>query len=129
MEQEHLMKALAQVKRIGTLLNELQDLTRQLAEALDRNDQVAAEMLIAMRQEPLERLESVRRALDDQVRDIQEKDDALRLAILLDGGAPEDDSEKLLSDQVAANGRRLKQVIELDRILNKKIAREKSIYQ
>lgn len=123
------MKALAQVKRSGTLLNELQDLTCQLAEALDRNDQVAAEMLIAMRQEPIEKLERVKQALEDQVQDIPEKDDALRLAILLDGGEPEDSDEKLLASQVAANGRRLKQVLELDRILNKKIAREKSIYQ
>lgn len=123
------MKALAQVKRSGTLLNELQDLTCQLAEALDRNDQVAAEMLIAMRQEPIEKLERVKQALEDQVQDIPEKDGALRLAILLDGGEPEDSDEKLLASQVAANGRRLKQVLELDRILNKKIAREKSIYQ
>lgn len=123
------MKALAQVKRTGTLLNELQDLTRQLAEALDRNDQVSTEMLIAMRQEPIEKLEGVKRALEDQVRDSADKDAALRLAILLDGGEAEDGSEKLLADQVAANGRRLKQVLELDRILNKKIAREKSIYQ
>lgn len=123
------MKALAQVKRSGTLLNELQDLTCQLAEALDRNDQVAAEMLIAMRQEPIEKLERVKQALEDQVQDIPEKDGALRLAILLDGGEPEDSDEQLLSSQVAANGRRLKQVLELDRILNKKIAREKSIYQ
>jgi len=129
MEQELLMKALAQVKRTGTLLNELQDLTRQLAEALDRNDQVSTEMLIAMRQEPIEKLEGVKRALEDQVRDSADKDAALRLAILLDGGEAEDGSEKLLADQVAANGRRLKQVLELDRILNKKIAREKSIYQ
>lgn len=123
------MKALAQVKRSGTLLNELQDLTCQLAEALDRNDQVAAEMLIAMRQEPIEKLERVKQALEDQVQDIPEKDDALRLAILLDGGEPEDSDEQILASQVAANGRRLKQVLELDRILNKKIAREKSIYQ
>ena len=123
------MKALAQVKRSGTLLNELQDLTRQLAEALDRNDQVAAEMLIAMRQEPIEKLEQVKQALEDQVQDIPEKDDALRLAILLDGGEPEDSDEQILASQVAANGRRLKQVLDLDRILNKKITREKSIYQ
>ena len=32
-------------------LTEVQDVTRQLAESLDRNDQVSARMLIAMRQE------------------------------------------------------------------------------
>ena len=41
MEQDDLMKALVQVKRIGNLLNEVLDISQQLAEALDRNDQVS----------------------------------------------------------------------------------------
>ena len=38
-------------------LSEVLDLTRQLGESLDRNDQVAVRMIIAMRQDPLLRLE------------------------------------------------------------------------
>ena len=47
-------------KKYNCLL-ELEDTTRQLAEALDRNDQVAAKMLVAMRQDPLLKLEEVDR--------------------------------------------------------------------
>ena len=36
-------------------LTEVQDVTRQLAESLDRNDQVSTRMLIAMRQDPIRR--------------------------------------------------------------------------
>ena len=40
-------------------LTEMQDLTRQLAECLDRNDQVSARMLVAMRQDPIRQLAEV----------------------------------------------------------------------
>ena len=43
-------------KKYNCLL-EVEDVTRQLAEALDRNDQVAARILITMRQDPLLQLE------------------------------------------------------------------------
>ena len=42
-------------------LVEIEDLTRQLAETLDRNDQVSARMLLAMRQDPILHLEEVER--------------------------------------------------------------------
>ena len=38
-------------------LTEALDLTRQLGESMDRSDQVAVRMIIAMRQDPLLRLE------------------------------------------------------------------------
>ena len=40
-------------------LGEVEDLTQQLAQALARNDQGAARMLLAMRQEPVLHLEEV----------------------------------------------------------------------
>ena len=40
-------------------LTEVQDVTRQLAESLDRNDQVSTRMLIAMRQDPIRQLAEV----------------------------------------------------------------------
>ena len=49
MEEKTVMDALVQMKRTGNLLNELLDLTRQLGESIDRNDQVSTQMLIAMR--------------------------------------------------------------------------------
>ena len=53
-----------------------------------------------------------------------------RLADLLNGAAePEGEEEKLLSGQIAANQRRLEQVKQLDKILNQRMAREKSAYQ
>ena len=89
MEQEHWMKALVQSKRMGNLLNEVLDLSRQIAQALDRNDQVAVEMLIAMRQEPITKLEEAKQALREQGEDLKNAEEALRLALLVNGGEPE----------------------------------------
>lgn len=127
MEQDYLTKALVQSKRMGNLLNEVLDLSQQMAEALDRDDQVAVEMLIAMRQEPIGKLEEVKRALLEQADDL-EPEKSLRLSLLLNGGEPEEPEERLLADQTAANGRRLKQVLDLDKVLNQKVTRGKSIY-
>lgn len=128
MEQERLMKALVQSKRMGNLLNEVLDLSQQMAQALDRNDQVAVEMLIAMRQEPIAKLEETKRALQEQSAELEDKEQALRLALLLNGGEPERPEETPLAEQVAANGRRLKQVLDLEQTLNRRIARDKTIY-
>jgi len=120
MEEKTVMDALVQMKRTGNLLNELADLTQQLGQSIDRNDQVSIQLIIAMREEPL-----AKEALPDL-------EEAGQLAAVLNGG-PLADGEggalKMLSDQVAQNRRRLKQVMDLDRVLNQRMGREKSVYQ
>ena len=56
METSALMDAHVQAKRIYNLLNEVMDLSRQMAEAMDRDDQVAIRMLVSMREEPVRKL-------------------------------------------------------------------------
>ena len=122
------MDALVLMKRIGNLLNETLDLTQQIAEASDRNDQVAIQMLVGMRQEPIEKLEAADQALRDQLYELPDVAASVRLSELLNGTAEPEPEERPLTEQVAANKRRLKQVLDLDCILNRKLAREKSIY-
>lgn len=127
MEQNRLLDALVQTKRMGNLLNEVMDLSRQLAEAVDRNDQVTVRLLLTMREEPIDQLKAADQALRDQ-RDALAPEEARRLSELLNGGAAAVESEEALADQVAANQRRLKQVLELDKAISQKLAREKSVY-
>lgn len=132
MTEKTVMDALVQMKRTGNLLNELEDLTRQLGESIDRNDQVSTQMLIAMREEPLGKLTDADRALRDQLEALPDRAEAAQLAEMLNGGAPEapgDRTQQMLCEQVAANNRRLKQIIELDRLLSQRLGREKSAYQ
>lgn len=45
------------------------------------------------------------------------------------GAAAETEAEAPLAAQVGVNQRVLKQLVDLDRVVNHKLAREKSIYQ
>ena len=126
------MDALVQMKRTGNLLNELEDVTRQMGEAIDRNDQVSLQMLIAMREEPLGKLQAADQALRDQLELLADKLEAAQLASMLNGGPPADPNarpQQQLCDQVASNNRRLKQIMELDRQLNHRLGREDSAYR
>ena len=68
MEASILLDAHVQAKRIYNLLNEVMDVSRQMAEAVDRDDQVAIQMLVSMREEPVRKLQRARRALEEQDR-------------------------------------------------------------
>ena len=132
MTEKAVMDALVQMKRTGNLLNELEDLTRQLGESIDRSDRVSTEMIIAMREEPLAKLQAADQALREQLEALPDQDEAKRLAAMLNGGPPEEPNEQMqqmLCSQVAANNRRLKLVRELDRMLNQRLGREQSAYQ
>lgn len=126
------MDALVQMKRTGNLLNELWDLTQQLGESIDRNDQVSTQMLIAMREEPLSKLQAADQALREQLEALPEPEDVQQLAAMLNGGQPADPAQRtqqMLCEQVASNKRRLAQIIERDKMLNQRLGREKSAYQ
>ena len=132
MTEKTVMDALVQMKRTGNLLNEMEDLTRQMGEAIDRNDQVSLEMLIAMREEPLGRLQEADRVLRDQLELLADRLEAAQLASMLNGGPPADPGVRVqqqLCEQVAANNRRLRRITELDERLNERLARENSVYR
>lgn len=128
MEASTLLDAHVQAKRIYSLLNEVMDISRQMAEAVDRDDQVAIQMLVSMREEPVHKLRQTRRALKEQ-RDALEPESALRLSQLLNGEGAETEAEAPLAAQIGANRRLLEQLLELDRVLNRKVTREESIYK
>lgn len=127
METSALMDAHVQAKRIYNLLNEVMDLSRQMAEAMDRDDQVAIRMLVSMREEPVRKLRLARQALAEQ-KEALDPVPADRLAQLLNGAEAEVEAEAPLAAQVGANRRLLEQVLELDRVLNRKLTREESVY-
>ncbi len=132
MEAAALMDAHVQLKRIYNALNEALDLTRQLADAVDRDDQISTHMLISMRQEPTDRLAQAYQALDQQrqgMPSVLPAADADRLAAILKGGEAETPEEAPLVSQAGVNRRVLRQLVDLDQVVNRKLAREKSIYK
>lgn len=123
-----LLDAQVQEKRRYALLNELFDLTKQLAEAVDRNDEVTIQMLLSMREGPLAQMRQVEENLTRQRSSLSEED-GRRLAELLSGAQAQRQEENALSGQVGTNRRLLGQLVELDKRVNKKVTREKSVYQ
>lgn len=124
-----MLDVLVQVKRMGNLLNEVHDISRQLAEAVDRDDKVSVELLVNMRREPIEKLLDTERVLHEQSSAAAQEEGGGRLAALLNGEPAQGQSEQALEQAVAGNRRILDRVRELDRVINQKLAREKSIYQ
>ena len=122
------MDAQVQEKRRYALLSELFDLTRQLAEAVDRSDEVTIQMLLSMREEPLAQMRQVEENLIRQRAALAEED-GRRLEELLSGAPARRQEENALSEQVGANRRLLGQLVELDKRIKKKVTREKSVYQ
>lgn len=109
------------------LLNEAYDLTKQLADAVDREDRVTIQMTLAMRREPLKALHDARKSLEQQ-RDALGDEDARSLTELLNGAAAQRQEEVNLAEQVAKNTRLLNRVLALDKEINLKFNREKSQY-
>lgn len=123
-----LLDAQVQEKRRYALLSELFDLTKQLAEAVDRNDEVTIQMLLSMREGPLAQMRQVEENLTRQRSSLSEED-GRRLAELLSGAQAQRQEENALSGQVGTNRRLLGQLVKLDKRVNKKVTREKSVYQ
>lgn len=110
------------------LLVEGLDLTRQLADAVDRGDPVAMRLVLSMRAEPVEKLRSVRQLLEEQ-KNALPAEDSVRLAALLNGEAAQRGEEGPLAEQVAANRRLLTQLFEMDKVVSLKLGKDESYYQ
>lgn len=129
-EQEVLSELLMQQKKKYVKLNEVLDLTMQLAEAVDRSDAVSASMLIAMRQEPMNSLAEIEYSTK-KLLEYFTGAQAQRLQKLLRGRGecqPEP-QEKAIDEQSQRNFRLLTKVVALDRPLNRKIGKDKAYYK
>ena len=109
------------------LLVEANDLTKQLAQALERKDQVSAQLLLGMRETPLRTLREIADSIEDYILSLPEES-AIRGHELLLGAAAEDDSEVPLCDEVARFQRLLKSVMDLDRSISLKVGGNNSLY-
>ena len=108
-------------------LVELQDLTGQLAENLDRNDQVSVRMLVAMRQDPVRLLAEVDNSGKIRLAALSEED-RRRAGELLKEGQPRDDGERIFLEQAQKTRRLLEQVVAMDRRVSMKMAGVNSFY-
>lgn len=109
-------------------LNETMDLTTQLAENLERNDQVSARIILAMRQDPILHLAEVDQACKLRREDL-DPEDRERVAALLKGAEPRSGEERAFLEQAGRTRRLLERVVELDRRVSIRLAGEDSFYK
>jgi len=125
---QELKEMLLQKRKQMIRLNEVEDLTKQLGQALDRRDEVSVKMLIAMRQEPILRLEEIEGEIRSRLESVPEET-AIRLAELLNGAEPETPEEDALSAQVEKNRRLLERIVSLDKLISARLGGRYSFYR
>mgnify|MGYP006977133110 FL=1 len=108
-------------------LNEALDLTQQIGNALDHNDQISLKMLLAMRQEPIMYLEELKQTIQARRQDLPPEDQE-RVQALLSGASPRTQEESTFVQQAATVVRLLQRVIELDRAVNLRLTGSSSVY-
>lgn len=114
-------------KKMYHQLTEVMDITKQLAEAVDRQDQVSVRILLAMRQAPIFKLKELQSHLELKRYDL-DGTDVQQYDALLAGADLSDTLEQPLVAQVATNRRLHQKLIELDRHVNQKLGGEHSYY-
>lgn len=124
-----LAELLALQRKVLRKLNEALGITRELAEAVEREDQVSVRLLLSSRQMPLLELQELDAAMDLKRCELSGADEAAFDRLVTRRGAAEDPAEQELADQLARNRRILEQLTELDRRVSEKLCRERSIYR
>lgn len=115
-------------KRIYAKLNEVMGITRELAEAVNRQDRVAVQMLLSTRQQPVLELQDLRAEAALKRCDLSGESER-QFDRLFAGEEMDTPEEQALSAQLAANRRLLKRVVELDRTVSAQLCRRKSYYR
>lgn len=127
--EEYLLEELTGLeKRQFLALTELVGLTEELAQAVDRKDQISVKMVLSMRQEPCQRLQETDTAIREKLLKAPE-DEAIRLSALLNGQPAESPREEALCQQVVQNSRLLKKITELDRQVSLRLGGKRSFYK
>lgn len=108
-------------------LIEIQDLTKQLADSLDRNDQVSIRMLVAMRQDPIRHLVEVDAGEKARISTLADEDQE-RVKALEKSDLTQDDNERVYFEQAGRTRRLLEQVVEMDRRISIRMVGEHSFY-
>ena len=109
------------------LLDEVSDLTKQLAEAIDRKDQVSVQLVLTMRDGPIRAMRALEDGIEVFLPTLPEKD-ARRCHALLHGAAAETPEEEPLAALTARFQSRLKTVAELDEKLSVRMGGKQSFY-
>lgn len=112
------IKLIVQLKKRYSLLTEIKDLTEQMSDALNRDDEVSFQMLLSMRQEPILYMKESDGVLLSLKSELPE-DIIKRWHELENDAEPLSQEETLFKQQIEQNRRLLERIVPFDnRIFN-----------
>ena len=129
MNEQSVMTALALERKRYSALTEVMELTEELSQALQRQDQVSVQMFLRMRQEPVNQLREYQALERKQQAELSEED-AQELKGLLSGdGVGQTSQAQSLARLAGQNRNLLERVLRADQQISVKLGGKKSFYQ
>lgn len=131
-DQELLVEILKQLQRRYQAVNEAFRVTKDMADVLSRDDRVAAQMLLEMRQEELDHLSESEEKIYILLECVDQQERSELLALLKGErkASSEASFEEKKIGEIGENIRRnLEKVLELDRIISVRLAGKDSFYK
>ena len=110
---EDWLKLLVQLKKRYSLLIQIDDLTQQMSDALNRDDEVSFQMLLSMRQEPILYLKESDKILLNLKSELPQNI-VKRWQELENNAEPIDQEETLFKQQINQNRRLLERLVPFD---------------
>ena len=128
--EELLMEILKRVQRNYRHMVEIERVTKEMADALSRNDQESAQLLMKMRQDELERFLDSKREIQMLIEVGGEDKEKLRSWLNAEGKyQSEAFGEKKILELSTQLQQVLKRTIDVDKVFNSRVAGKDSYYQ
>ena len=129
MDENIIAAALATERKRYTTLTEVMELTKELGDAFQRQDQVSVRLFLSMRQEPINQLREYRAIQRKRCAALPDEEGEVLWKVLTGQGSG-DGSEQLqvLEKLIGQNQNLLERVQEADRQVSMKLGGKKSYY-
>lgn len=131
MEDEMLIEILKELQKKYQCIAEIERITREIGEALSRNDRTSVQILLGMRQEEMDTADMSEKNIR-YLLSVTPDNDALQIGKWLKGeaeGIPESMFAKKMVEKGKSIQMLLQRTIELDRHISVRLAGQDSYYQ
>lgn len=115
------------IRKKYNLLREMEVMTQQIGESIDRKDQVVLVKMLAERHEILRKLAIIQEEINGSYEN-ESKEEAKRIKNLIRGKGTGNEKEEALKKEAIATKEIYQQVVALDKRVNTRIAGKESIY-
>ena len=128
MDSQVIAAALATERKCYAALTEVMELTQDLSDAVQRQDQVTVQMFLSMRQEPINQLKEYRSLQRKRCAALPEEESAALWKVLTGKGADGTGQLQDLEKVVGQNQSLLERIQQADRQVSVSLGGKKSFY-